>query len=346
MEIIKNDIWKGLMIDTARHMPSIEYLYKTIDRMSDLGLNRLHLHLSDDQGFRIEIKKYPKLNTIGSFRRETVVGRNFPSKWTNFANYIGDGKSYTCFYTQEELKKLVDYANTKKIKIIPEIDIPGHCTAILASYPEYSAGRPPFETATYWGKFENVIKNSPEAIIFLEDIFDEVIEIFRPEYVHIGGDEIGTINYTNKTEPINIIKTIINHINNKGIKVIVWEESAECVIGTENIVMNWKDLVNGYELIKQGANVIFCPQEYFYFDKNQKESPNEPLSTGGLITIDKVDSFEIDADFIEKYNDKIIGIQVNLWTEYLPTENLLDYMLYPRLDHFSKLPIKLYDGKI
>jgi len=335
-----NFIWRGLMLDTSRHMPSIEYLYKTVDRISELGLNILHLHLSDDQGFRVEIVKYPKLNKISSFRRETVVGRNFPSKWTDYANYLGDNKPYGGFYSQIELRGLVEYAKTKNIKIVPEIDIPGHMTAILAAYPEYSAGKPPIEVATYWGKFDNVINNSNESITFLQEFFDEIIDIFEPEYIHIGGDEISTINYNDKEDPLEIIKKIIKYLNDKKVKVITWEESAESVIGTETLVMNWKEIINGYELLKKGANVIFCPREYFYLDKNQKESPNEPLSIGGLITIDKITSFKLDKNILEKYNDKIIGIQANLWTEYLSDELSMDYMIYPRLGYFAKLAIK------
>lgn len=331
--------WKGLMIDTARHMPSIEYLYKTIDKLSMLGLNKLHLHLSDDQGFRIESKKYPKLNTIGSFRRETVVGRNFPSKWTNYANYIGDGEPYNGYYTQLKLKKIVSYANSKNIDIVPEIDIPGHSTAILASYPKYSAGRPPIETATYWGKFDAGISNTEESIKFLKNIFDEVIEIFNPKYIHIGGDEVNLRNYTSESEVFDILRSVIKHINNRGVKAIVWEEYAKSVIGTDNIVMNWKELTNGYELLKMGANVIICTREYFYFVRNQKDSPNEPLSIGEIITSKKVSDFKIDDSILNNYRDSIIGIQANLWTEYLSTEKLMDYMLYPRLEVFSKIEI-------
>lgn len=341
----KNCEWKGFMLDTARHMPSIEYLYKTIDTLGNLGLNKLHLHLSDDQGFRVEIKSYPKLNTIGSFRRETVIGRNFPSKWTDYTNYVGDKIPYGGYYRQSELIKLVEYANSKNIDIIPEIDIPGHVTAMLAAYPEYSAGRPPIEVATYWGKFDNVISNTDKSIEFLEAIFSEIIDIFKPKYIHVGGDEVEKKYYRHGSDSLDIISKIIKYINYRGVKAIVWEESADSVIGTDNMVMSWKEVSNAYNLLGKGANVIICSREYFYFDRNQNESSNNPLSIGSIISPEKVSSFKIDNEILEKYKNSFIGIQANLWTEYLYTEELMDYMIYPRLELFSKINIKLYERK-
>lgn len=330
--------WRGLMLDCARHMPSINYLYKTIDKMQNLNLNKLHLHLSDDQGFSIEIKKYPKLNTIASYRNETCVEKNFPMPWPPFQKYIGDGKKYGGFYTQDELKKLIKYAKEKGIEIIPEVDIPGHATAILAAYPEFAAGPAPKVPATYWGIFPNVISDSNESINFLKNIFNEIIEIFDSEYIHIGGDEV-PLDYYKDDEKIlkKILKEIAVYLNSKNKKVIMWDEAGEVALETGNIIMNWRDIKIGMDFVKKGVKTIFCPNEYFYFDYYQHDPVNEPIAIGGYLPIEKVKSFKFPNGFRQKYSENILGLQANLWTEYMQTEEKMDYMLYPRLNAFSEV---------
>lgn len=330
--------WRGLMLDTVRHMPSLDYLYKTVDKLNKLDLNKLHLHLSDDQGFRLEIEKYPKLNTISSFRSETAIDKNFSSKWTNFAPFIGDGKKYGGFYTKKELKSLVEYARGKNVEIIPEVDIPGHMTAILAAYPEFSAGQAPSDVKTYWGIFNNVISDQPESINFLKDIFDEVCEIFTSKYIHIGGDEVPLDNYSNDLNiPQNILREIVNYLNTKNRTVILWDEAASLAIETDSVIMNWRKLEYGINHLIKGGKVIFCPNNFFYLDYYQKDPSTEPLAIGGYLPIEIVSSFKLGKDIIEKYGKSILGIQANLWTEYTNTEKKMDYMLYPRLKAFSQL---------
>jgi hexosaminidase len=319
-------------------MPSLNYLYKTIDKIHELNLNKLHLHLSDDQGFRVEIKKYPKLNTISSFRDETCVEKNFPMPWLPFQKYIGDGKRYGGFYTQDELKKLVKYAKNKGIEIVPEIDIPGHMTAILAAYPEYAAKVSPEKVATYWGIFPFVLSDKNESLDFIKNIFDEVCDIFESEYIHIGGDEVLLENYHGyENMPKKILREIINYLNNKNKKVIVWDEAGELVLNTKNVIMNWRDVNIGLDFVKRGGKVIFCPNEYFYFDYYQHDPANEPMAIGGYLPIEKVVSFDFPGGFRKKYSKNILGLQANLWTEYMPTEEKMDYMLYPRLNTFSEV---------
>lgn len=330
--------WRGLMLDCARHISSIEYLYKTIDKMEMLNLNKLHLHLSDDQGFRIEIGKYPKLNTIASFRDETCTEKNFPTPWLPFQKYIGDGKRYGGYYKKEELKKLVNYGKNKGVEIVPEIDIPGHMTAILAAYPEYAAGPAPTAPATYWGIFPHVISDSEKSLNFLKNIFLEVIEIFDSEYIHIGGDEV-LLDYYSGDENFskNILREMCKFLNQKNKKVIMWDEAGEIAKETGNIIMNWRDIKIGKKLVEENVKVIFCPNEYFYFDYYQGNPETEPLAIGGYLPIEKVKSFSFDEKWRKKYEKNILGLQVNLWTEYTNTESKMDYMLYPRLNTFSEI---------
>lgn len=330
--------WRGLMVDVARHMPSLPWLYKTIDRMQELRLNKLHLHLSDDQGFRVEIKKYPRLQEVAAWRAETAVGKNFPTPWSPFTEFIGDGKRYGGYYTQEELKKLVAYARSKGVEIIPEIDIPGHVTAVLVAYPQYAAGTAPQTLATYWGVFDNVVDDRDEAIKFLKNIFDEVCEVFDSRYVHIGGDEVSLKNYKgDERRPKKILEEVARHLIRKGKKVIMWDEAAELALETDSIIMAWHSVEMGLEYLRRGGEVIFCPTSHCYFDFYQGDPNTEPLAIGGYLPLETVRSFRISDDIRRKYGDRVLGVQANLWTEYMPTEAQMDYMLYPRLNAFAEI---------
>lgn len=330
--------WRGLMIDTVRHMPSINWLYKKVDELNGLGMNKLHLHLSDDQGWRVEIKKYSKLQEIAAWRSETVVGKNFPAFWDPFRKYIGDGKRYGGYYTQEELKSLVAYAKSKGVDIVPEIDLPGHSTAPLSAYPQYAAGSAPQAPATYWGVFDNVLAYTPEALQFIKNILDEVIEIFPSQYIHLGGDEVPLTNYNNDKEiPHKILIELIQHVQSRGKMAIVWDEALDVAVETGSVVMAWHSLEAGYETLEKGCKVIFCPTSHCYFDFYQRDPETEPLAIGGYLPISTVEQFCIAPHILEKYKSQVLGIQANLWTEYMPTEEQMDYMLYPRLKAFAKV---------
>ena len=327
--------WRGLMLDVARHAISINYLYKIIDELSDKNFTHLQLHLSDDQGFRVEIKKYPKLHELASKRKETVVDKNFPSPWNPFAKYIGDKKEYSFYYSQEDLRKINSYAKSKNIIIVPEIDIPGHVTAILYAYPEYSAGEAPKEVATYWGVFENVITDNEKSINFLKDIFDEIIDIFDGEYIHIGGDEVPLKNYNGDINKYkHILREVTNHLKSKNKKVIMWNEAFDIAKETDSIIMAWQNIEIGKKYLKEGGQVIFTPASHMYLDYYQYEGEDEPIAIGGYIPIDRIYNFlledKLGRDFFIEYKEKILGIQANVWTEYMYTEEKVDYMLFPR----------------
>lgn len=327
--------WRGLMLDVARHAVSVEYLKKLIDNMSEHGLNRLHLHLSDDQGWRVEIKKYPRLHTVGGTRSETVIGQNMPSK---LRPYKGDGKAYAAYYTQQELSDLVQYGKAKGVILVPEIDLPGHATALLAAYPEYSAGKPPQEVATYWGVFDNVVRDDEKTISFLKDIFDELASVFDGLYFHIGGDEVPLANYRGDAErPKNVLREVAQYLKQKGREVILWDDAADVAREVGCIVMVWRDQKDGYRILKEGGRVIFTPTSHFYFDYYQADPKHEPLAIGGYIPKEQVEAFSIDPNIVAEYKDSILGIQANVWTEYMPTEDAVDYMLYPRFYSLAKV---------
>ena len=330
--------WRGLMIDTVRHTPSINWLYQKVDELSGLGMNKLHLHLSDDQGWRVEIKKYSKLQEVAAWRSETVVDKNFPTPWNPFTKYIGDSKRYGGCYSQEELKSLVTYARSKGVDIVPEIDLPGHLTALLSAYPQYAAGTAPTAPATYWGVFDNVLAHTPEALQFIKDILDEVMEIFDSQYIHLGGDEVPLTNYGgNKEIPHKILRELIQHVQSHGKTAILWDEALDVTVETGSVVMAWHSLEAGYEALGKGCKVIFCPTSHCYFDFYQKDPEGEPLAIGGYLPVSTVEQFCIAPHILEKYKSQVLGVQANLWTEYMPTEAQMDYMLYPRLKAFAKV---------
>ncbi len=334
--------WRGLHLDVARHAVDLKYIYGLLDKMQENHLNKLHLHLTDDQGWRIEIKKYPLLHEIGSKRKETVIGKNFPTPWKPFKKYKGDKKEYGFYYSQKELKDLDNYAKEKGVTIVPEIDLPGHSTALLFAYPEFAAGEPPKEVATYWGVFSNVVSDSPKTLAFLKDVFDELLEIFSGKYIHIGGDEVPLRNYDENIEPYNnTLKELALYLKSKGREVVMWEEAFDIAQETDSILMCWQSLSIGKEFLEKEGRVIFCPNEYFYFDYHQYENKNKYLGIGGYIPLEKVYRFSLEEKLglktFQKYKNSILGIQANLWTEYLNSKEKLDYMLYPRFYALAKV---------
>lgn len=329
--------WRGLMVDTARHMPSIAWLHTTVDTLATLGFSTLHLHLSDDQGFRFESKKFPLLNEISSWRTETAVGKNFPSERTPDVTFRGDGARYGGYYTQDELRQLVSYAATKNITVVPELDIPGHTSAILAAYPHLAAGVVPKEVARWWGVFPCGLADTPEAHDFVRELFNELCDVFDGPYVHLGGDEVQPNVYSNPSSANNLLNTAVEAVKARGRAPIVWDEAAAFALEKDITIMNWRKLGIGIQHLVAGGKVIFCPSQFFYFDYYQKDPATEPLAIGGYLPVEIVRGFKLGPDVIERYGDRIVGIQANLWTEYMRDEAHMDYMLLPRLKAMSTL---------
>lgn len=342
--------YRGLHVDVSRHFFPIDSIKEIIDIMALHNLNKFHFHLTDDQGWRIEIDKYPKLTEIGSMRSGTKIGK------TDKFDTIPHGG----FYTKEELKDLVKYAESRHIDIIPEIDLPGHTLSALAAYPEFGCTGGPYEVWKDWGITEEVIcPGNENAMVFLEDVLEEVMEIFPSEFIHIGGDECPRTRWEECPKCQNKIKELglkddENHsaedylqsyvtrrmesfIENHGRRIIGWDEILEGEIAPNATVMSWRGSIGGMEAAKMHHDVIMTPNDRLYFDYYQTLMPEvEPLSIGGYNPIRKVYDYEpIPEELTSEEAIHILGAQANVWTEYTNNYSLLLYRILPRLSALS-----------
>jgi len=341
--------WRGMMLDTCRHFMPVKFIKKFIDSMAMHKMNRFHWHLTEDQGWRIEIKKYPLLTKIGAWRPETIAGhyRDKPRKF--------DGKKHGGFYSKEDIRKIVEYAKERYITIIPEIEMPGHSGAAIASYPELSCTGGPFEVKKVWGIYEDVYCAGKESTFeFLENVLLEVIELFPSEYIHIGGDECPKSIWKEcvlcqariKKEGLKdehelqsyFIKRIEKFLTSKGKKLIGWDEILEGGLPPEATVMSWRGTAGGIKAAEQGHNVIMSPTSHCYFDYYQGQKENEPIAIGGYLPLEKVYSFDPTPKKLSEEKKKhILGGQANLWTEYVKTPKKAEYMLFPRMDAIAEV---------
>jgi hexosaminidase len=339
--------YRGMHLDVGRHFQPVEFIKKYLDLMAQYKMNTFHWHLTEDQGWRIEIKKYPKLTAIGSKRKETVKGRQLQP-------YVGDGIPYQGFYTQEEIKEVVAYAKSLYITVIPEIEMPGHSLAVIASYPELACTSGPFEVGTTWGVFKDIYCPKEETFKFLEDVLSEVVELFPAPYVHLGGDEAPKDRW--KESPIAqevikreglkdehelqsyFIRRIEKFLNSKGKRLIGWDEILEGGLAPNATVMSWRGEKGGIEAAKQKHDVIMTPTDYCYFDYGQGDPKNEPINIGGYLTLKKVYSYNpTPPDLTKDEQQYILGAQGNVWTEYLKTPESVEYMVFPRMLALSEV---------
>lgn len=334
--------WRGIHMDVCRHFFSVEFIKKMLDAMALHKMNTFHWHLTDDQGWRIEIKKYPLLTSIGGWRKETVVGHMSSHPLTY------DGKKYGGFYTQEQIKDVVAYAKSRYITVVPEIEMPGHAVAALAAYPEYSCTGGPFEVFPEWGETVDAFCGGKEKTFeFLEGVLDEVITLFPSSYIHVGGDECSKKRWEKcadckrrmKEQHIKdvsgmqsyFVKRIETYLTSKGKKLIGWDEILEGGLPERSTVMSWRGREGGIEASKAGHDVVMTPGKYCYFDHYQGNPDTEPLAIGGYLPLDTVYHYN-PAFGIDPLKAKhILGAQANLWTEYIPTEKQFEYMEFPRL---------------
>ncbi len=341
--------WRGMHLDVCRHFFSVDFIKHMLDMMAMHKLNTFHWHLTDDQGWRIEIKKYPKLTEISSVRKETMVGHYVEE------NQVFDGKPYGGFYTQEQIKEVVDYASKLCITVVPEIEMPGHAVAALAAYPEFSCTGGPFEVYTKWGVSKDVFcAGKEETFEFLQNVIDEVTALFPGEYIHVGGDECPKDRW--KECPLcqkrmkdnglkdemelqsYFVKRMEKYIASKGKKIIGWDEILEGGLPERAAVMSWRGYDGGIEAAHAGHDVVMTPGGYCYFDHLQAKAESEPLAFGGFTSLSKVYEFKPVPPELEKKSRKhILGAQANLWTEYIPNEEQLEYMAFPRLCAMSEV---------
>jgi hexosaminidase len=304
-------------------------------------MNTFHWHLTEDQGWRIEIKKYPRLTEVGSYRKETILARNFDP-------YIGDKKPYGGFYTQDEVRQVVAYAKSRYVTVIPEIEMPGHSVAALAAYPELACTPGPFETATIWGVNENIYCPSEQTFAFLEDVLTEVMELFPGRYIHIGGDEAPKTRWEESELAQEVmrregladedelqsyfIRRIERFLLEHDRRLIGWDEILEGGLAPQATVMSWRGTVGGIDAAKQGHDVIMTPTSHVYLDYYQGDPLYEPLAIGGYTPLETVYAFEPVPDELSPEEAKhVLGAQGNVWTEYMKTTQYVEYMVFPRM---------------
>ena len=346
--------YRGMHLDCSRHFWTIEETKKYLDVMAMYKLNRFHWHLTDDQGWRIEIKKYPRLTEVGSMRAETMVEKNFDP-------FVGDGQPYGGFYTQDEIREVIAYAADLGITVIPEIDLPGHMLAALTAYPEYGCTGGPYEVWKIWGVSEDVLcVGKEETFGFLEDVLTEVIDLFPSEYIHIGGDESPKIRWEHcplcqaRIRQLGLRdgkghtkeQLLQNYVTSRmqaflgqhGRKIIGWDEILEGELAPGATVMSWRGAAGGIEAANRGFDVVMTPNSHFYFDYYQsQERDREPFGIGGFLPIEKCYSFDPYDQLTEEAKPHILGVQANLWTEYIATPEHLEFMLLPRMCALSEV---------
>lgn len=345
--------YRGSMLDVSRHFFPVDSIKRYIDMLALHNINRFHWHLSDDQGWRIEIKCRPELTEQGSRRKETVIGRN-SGKY--------DGIPYGGFYTQEEAKEIVRYAAERYITIIPEIDMPGHMMGALNVYPELGCTGGPYEVWTQWGVSNEVLCAGNDATLkFIDDVLDEIMEIFPSEYIHVGGDECPKVRWKECPKCQERIKQlkikgdgkhtaeeylqsfIIGHaekfLNSHGRQIIGWDEILEGGLAPNATVMSWRGQGGAIEAARLHHKAIMVPTSYLYFDYYQTtDTQNEPLAIGGYVPLERVYSFEpCPKELTPEEQKYIIGVQANLWTEYVTNYSHAEYMLLPRMAALSEI---------
>lgn len=347
--------WRGMHLDVCRHFFTVDEVKQYIDYLAMYKLNTFHWHLTDDQGWRIEIKKYPKLTQIGSTRKESMIG--------TYVDNTFDGKPYgPYFYTQEQIKEVVKYAEQRHITVVPEIEMPGHALAALSAYPELACTKGPFEAATKWGVFDDVFCPKEETFTFLENVLDEVIQLFPSQYIHIGGDECPKTRWKESAYCQELIKKnnlkdehglqsyfiqrIEKYINKKGRKIIGWDEILEGGLAPNAAVMSWTGVNGGIEAAKSGHFAVMTPGSYCYFDHYQGDPQSEPNAFGGFTPLDKVYSYApIPSELNPEQSKYILGVQANLWTEYIPDFKQVQYMIFPRIMALSEVAWGTADPK-
>lgn len=340
--------YRGMMLDCSRHFFSLDFIKRYLDVMAMHNMNVFHWHLTDDQGWRIEIKKYPRLASVGGKRTGTVVG---------FNSMCDDSTEYSGYYTQEQAREIVEYAAKRYITVIPEIDIPGHMKAALTAYPELGCTGGPYEVGHRWGIYLDVLCLGNEKIYeFCQDVLAELIDVFPAQYIHIGGDETPTKRWeecpkcqalakkhglTPKNMQGYFTNRIEKFINSKGRRIIGWDEILEGDINQSATIMSWRGTVNGEKASEAGHDVIMTPTDYCYFDycQTDKDKAFEPSPrVDGYLPIEKVYSFEPCPDNLsDAAKQHMLGVQANVWTEYITCPSTCEYYILPRMSALSEV---------
>ena len=349
--------YRGLMLDVSRHFSDVEMVKRTIDMLALHQLNIFHWHLTDDQGWRIEIKSHPELTEVGAWRDDTVVGR-----YLGGTDYPTDGKRHGEFYTQEQIREIVAYAKERYIEIIPEIDLPGHTSAVLAAYPQLGCEDKEYKVANRWGVIRDVLcAGNPASLDLFKDIMDEVCDLFPSKYIHLGGDECVKDRWKacpkcqRKIRELGLkdgsryskedylqswfMGEVASFVQSKGKRVIGWDEILEGVPMDDSVIMSWRGTEGGITAARMGHDVVMTPTSDMYFDQSQTlASQLEEIPVGGFINVMKVYSYEpLPASLTPEQQKHILGCQANVWCEYMPEERIRQYQMLPRLAALSEV---------
>lgn len=349
--------YRGLMLDVSRHFSDVEMVKRTIDMLALHQLNIFHWHLTDDRGWRIEIKSHPELTEVGAWRDDTVVGR-----YLGGTDYPTDGKRHGGFYTQEQIREIVAYAKERYIEIIPEIDLPGHTSAVLAAYPQLGCEDKEYKVANRWGVIRDVLcAGNPASLDLFKDIMDEVCDLFPGKYIHLGGDECVKDRWKacpkcqRKIRELGLkdgsryskedylqswfMGEVASFVQSKGKRVIGWDEILEGVPMDDSVIMSWRGTEGGIAAARMGHDVVMTPTSDMYFDQSQTlASQLEEIPVGGFINVMKVYSYEpLPASLTPEQQKHILGCQANVWCEYMPEERIRQYQMLPRLAALSEV---------
>jgi len=345
--------WRGMLFDSCRHMFSVDFIKKFIDQLARHKLNKFHWHLTEDQGWRIEIKKYPRLQEVAAFRNGTQIG---PDRKKDV-----DSIRYGGFYTQEQIKEVVAYAGSRFVEVIPEIEMPGHSVAAITAYPHLACGSvsiengKPFEVRRVWGVSKDLYCAGNDSVFtFLEDVLNEVLPLFPSKYVHIGGDEAphdawhkcpkcqSRIQREGLKDEAALqswfVQRMEHFINSKGKKIIGWEEIMQGGLAENATVHSWLGVQSGLKAARTGHDAIMSPYSHMYFDGYQADPKIEPMAIGYWVPLDSVYAFEpVHPALNEQEATRILGAQANLWTEFIATESYFEYMVFPRIAALAEI---------
>jgi hexosaminidase len=338
--------WRGAMLDVARHfLPKADVL-RFIDLLAVHKLNVLHLHLTDDQGWRLEIRRYPELTRVGAWRRESMVGSRQHGRF--------DGRPHGGYYTQDDIREIVAYAGERFVTVVPEIDIPGHSQAAIAAYPSLGNGDGPVEVSTSWGISSRVLNVADPTLDFYRHVFDEVLELFPGPYIGIGGDEcpkdewrvspyaqerIRALGLRDEEELQSwFVRQFGEYLSARGRRLYGWDEILEGGLAPGGAtVASWRGIVGALAAARAGHDVVLCPDTSVYLDYRQSDHPGEPIPVGTVLGVDEVYAFEpMPAQLTGAERDRVLGAQCNIWTEHLPSARAVDYAVFPRLCAFAE----------
>lgn len=338
-------IWRGAMLDVARHFLPKSWILRLIDLLAFHKLNVLHLHLTDDQGWRIAIDRYPRLTEVGAWRRESPAGHHREGRY--------DGTPHGGFYTKADLAEIVAYAAQRHITVVPEIDLPGHSQAAIAAYPELGNLDTPLEVGTDWGIIDHVLNVEDSTVEFYRNVLDELVEVFPSPYIHLGGDECPTVEWAASARAQELLKArglsedrqlegwflgqLSAHLQARGRRMVGWDEILEGGAPADAVVMSWRGEGGGIEGATRGLDVVMAPNRSTYFDHAYAKDPREPLNIGGALSVADAYSYDpMPASLSADAHPHVLGAQCQLWTEYVPDPAKAEYQYFPRLCAFAE----------